>query len=128
MALTEKQRKFVEAYMGPAKGNATEAARMAGYSGNENTLGVTGLRLLRNAKITEAVEERQKADPLVADREERQRFWSTVMRDESADMKDRLKASEILGKSQADFTEKVDITSGGEPITDINVNIVGQKS
>lgn len=26
--LTEKQRRFVEAYMGQAKGNATEAARL----------------------------------------------------------------------------------------------------
>ncbi len=29
--LTEKQRRFVEAYVGEARGNATEAARLAGY-------------------------------------------------------------------------------------------------
>lgn len=36
--LTEKQRKFCEAFLGPAKGNKTEAARQAGYKGNDNTL------------------------------------------------------------------------------------------
>jgi len=29
--MTEKQHRFVEAYLGPAAGNATEAARQAGY-------------------------------------------------------------------------------------------------
>jgi len=125
--LTEKQRKFVEAFMGPAKGNATEAARIAGYSGSDATLRNAGSRLLTNANISEAIKERQESDPLVADREERQRFWSEVMRNDQADMKDRLKASEILGKSQADFTERIDHTTGGESFETINVSIVSAK-
>lgn len=32
MALTEKQRKFLDAMFGDAKGNASEAKKMAGYS------------------------------------------------------------------------------------------------
>lgn len=36
--LTPKQQRFVEAYCGEAKGNATEAARLAGYAGNDVTL------------------------------------------------------------------------------------------
>mgnify|MGYP000100200540 CR=1 FL=1 len=32
---TEKQRRVVEAYMGEARGNATEAARIAGYKNPE---------------------------------------------------------------------------------------------
>ena len=36
--LTDLQRAFVDAYMGEARYNATEAAAMAGYSGNRNTL------------------------------------------------------------------------------------------
>lgn len=125
--LTEKQRKFVEAFMGPAKGNATEAARIAGYSGSDATLRNAGSRLLTNANISEAIKERQESDPLVADREERQRFWSEVMRNDHADMKDRLKASEILGKSQADFTERIDHTTDGESFNTINVSIVSAK-
>ena len=53
--LTPKQRRFVEAY----KGNATEAARLAGYSGDDNVLGVTGYDLLRNPKIFHAIAERE---------------------------------------------------------------------
>jgi hypothetical protein len=52
--LTLKQRLFVEAYLGKAAGNATQAARMAGYAEHE----VTGCRLLRNAKVRELVEKR----------------------------------------------------------------------
>lgn len=49
--LTVKQERFVAAYVGAANGNATEAARQAGYSGSDGTLGVTGHELLKNPKI-----------------------------------------------------------------------------
>jgi phage terminase small subunit len=39
--LTTKQRLFVEAFIGAANGNATEAARLAGYQGSDDTLRVT---------------------------------------------------------------------------------------
>jgi phage terminase small subunit len=55
--LTEKQRRFVEAYVGPAKGNATEAARLAGYTGSGDTLKVTGHRTLTNANVARAIGE-----------------------------------------------------------------------
>lgn len=40
--LTAKQNAFVAAYIGSAKGNATEAARIAGYKGNDETLRAVG--------------------------------------------------------------------------------------
>lgn len=40
--LTLKQQKFVDAYIGPAAGNATEAARLAGYKGSDTAMRVTG--------------------------------------------------------------------------------------
>ncbi len=40
--LSLKQKLFVEAYLGPAAGNATRAAELAGYAEHE----VTGCRLL----------------------------------------------------------------------------------
>jgi phage terminase small subunit len=57
MALSLKQQLFVEAYLGEAKGNATEAARVAGYknpriSGSEN---LTKPAIL--ARISERVSE-----------------------------------------------------------------------
>lgn len=53
--LTEKQQRFVEAYCGPAMGNATEAARMAGYKGNAKTLGAVGAENLAKPGIAEAI-------------------------------------------------------------------------
>lgn len=109
--MTEKQRKFVEAYMGQTAGNATEAARLAGYGGDDNALAAAGSRLLRNAKVQRAVQERQEGDPLIATREERQQFWSAVLRatiDAQVSMADRLKASELLGKAGADFIDRTE--------------------
>ncbi len=106
--LTEKQRKFVESYMGGANGNATQAARLAGYAGNDNTLASMGDANMRKAAILAAIEERVKQDPAVADRESRQRFWTAVMGDSVAEMRDRLRASELLGRSQADFVTRVE--------------------
>ena len=54
--LTSKQRKFIDAYLGQANGNATEAARLAGYQGNPDALRVEGSRLLTNANISTEIE------------------------------------------------------------------------
>lgn len=120
--LNERQRRFVEAYMGRAEGNATEAARMAGYGENSDDgyLAVQGSRLIGNDKIREAIAARVVNDPLVADREELQRFFTLVMRGEEGEgvqMKDRLKAAELLGKTRAEFKDKVEHTGdGGGPV------------
>ncbi|MCH9648837.1 MAG: terminase small subunit [Deltaproteobacteria bacterium] len=117
MKLTEKQRRFVEAYMGKAKGNATEAARIAGYKGSYSTLKQVGAENLTKPYLREAIQERVDADEdgLIADREELQQFWTKVARakpesedDEPPDiaMKDRLKASEYLGKTHGLFIER----------------------
>ncbi|HEX5704857.1 MAG TPA: terminase small subunit [Pyrinomonadaceae bacterium] len=55
--LTLKQRAFCLAYAGEANGNATEAARIAGYKGDDATLSVTGFRMLRKANIEAAIGE-----------------------------------------------------------------------
>lgn len=105
--LNEKQRRFVEAYAGEAAGNATTAARLAGYSGNTKSLQAAGSRLLSNVMIIQALERISEGDPLVATRKDRQRFWTEVMEGrKKAGMKERLKASELLGKSQRDFIER----------------------
>jgi phage terminase small subunit len=54
--LTVRQRLFVEALIGPAGGNATKAAEMAGYkSDNRNALYVTACETLRIPKVQEAI-------------------------------------------------------------------------
>lgn len=106
--LNKYQRKFVAIY----SGNATQAAKKAGYS--KKTAYSQGQRLLKNVEIAKALAEREKKElsPLVADRQERQKFWTDVLRSQvdrirKVKMDHRLKASELLGKSEADFTDKV---------------------
>ena len=105
--LTGKQRRFVLAY----RGNATEAARIAGYS----AASVEGHRLLRNPKVRKAIAQREiiTTRQHIATREERQAFWTQVMADPAEDLKHRLKASELLGKSQADFLERRQVEHSG---------------
>lgn len=119
MSLSERERRFVEAYMGQAAGNATEAAKQAGYSARNAA--PQGSRLLRKANIRQALDNRVRSDPKVADRAQRQQFWTDVMQGAGTYAKvpwrDRLKASELLGKSQGDFVERHEHSGkDGQPI------------
>lgn len=104
--LTAKQQRFVDAY----DGNATKAAIAAGYS--EKTAYSAGQRLLKNVEIQTAIQEREnrRIQPLIMTREERQTMWSEIARDKGERTQDRLKASELLGKSEADFVERQEIS------------------
>ena len=113
--LTAKQRRFVEAY----DGNATQAAIAAGYSQKiarqMGQVNMTKRVILAEIKSRETV----RCTPLIASRAERQQFWSSVMRDKEQMMRDRLKAAELLGKSEADFVERQEITGrDGVPLVD----------
>lgn len=118
--LTEKQRRFVEAYMGQACGNATEAARLAGYKGTDKVLSVVGMENLRKPSIAAAIVERRDNDPLVLSRVQLQELWSRVADgivkegEPPLSWKDRLRAAELLGKSRGEFLEKREhIVRGG---------------
>lgn len=50
------QERFISAYIGNARGNATEAARQAGYKGNDVTLAAVGGENLRKPLIAEAID------------------------------------------------------------------------
>ena len=113
--LTAKQQRFVDAYTG----NATQAAIAAGYS--EKTAPFIGAENLKKPKIIAELKSREtvRCTPLIASRAERQQFWSSVMRDKQQMMRDRLKAAELLGKSEADFVERQEITGrDGAPLVD----------
>lgn len=51
--MNDKRRKFIAAFLGPARLNASEAARLAGYAHP----GAEGHRLLKNAEVQEAIAE-----------------------------------------------------------------------
>ncbi|MBQ8693200.1 MAG: terminase small subunit [Synergistaceae bacterium] len=109
MALTAKQRAFIEYYTG----NAAEAAIKAGYS--KDSAYTLGQRLMNNAEVIAEIKAREakRLEPDIATREERFKFWTRAMRDEDTPMKERLKASELLGKAEGDFLERVEMEHTG---------------
>jgi hypothetical protein len=55
-ALTSKQRAFIAAYVGEARGVGAAAARMAGYKGNNHALAVEAQRLLDTPRVKQALD------------------------------------------------------------------------
>ncbi len=104
--LTSKQQKFVDYY----KGDATAAAVYAGYS--KKTARDIGCENMKKPRIIKAIRDRE-AEPrkkTIATRHKRQEFWSLTMDDKEIEIQHRLKASELLGKSEADFTDRIILT------------------
>ncbi len=94
--LSLKQQKFCEYYV--EFGNATEAAKRAGYS--VKTAYSQGQRMLKNVETRNFIDnliKRHKSDK-TASAEEVLEFFAAVMRDKSEAMKNRLKAAENLAK------------------------------
>lgn len=118
--LTAKQSTFIDAYLGEAKMNAAQAARIAGYKHPE-TQGAENLRKLR-PYIDEVMNERH--SNAIATQKEVQEFFTSVLRGEvkeevvsnsgkilevPASTKDRLKAAECMGRAYGMFTERKEI-------------------
>lgn len=119
--LTNKQITFIDAYLGEAKMNAAQAARIAGYKHPE-TQGAENLRKLR-PYIDEVMNKRH--SNAIATQEEIQKFFTSVLRGEvkeevvsnsgkilevPASTKDRLKAAECMGRAYGMFTERKEIS------------------
>ena len=103
MKLTKRQREFAEYYI--KSGNATEAAKLAGYS--EKTARSIGQENLTKPDISEYIQQRLKAmeKELMADVNEVLKFYTSVMRGDEKDqfgldasLSDRLKAADSLMK------------------------------
>lgn len=105
--LNTREQKFVHVY----DGNGVEAARTAGYAGSNHVLAVQASRLLRKEEIRRAIALRTEleVERHILNREERQELWTRLALDEELEASDRLKALELLGKSQADFTERLEV-------------------
>ena len=152
--LTVLQRRFCELY----NGNGVEAARKAGYKGDKSALAAVVRRNLQNPRIFAIIQKRKERDADgnitfrkenitditeeeeddIASKEERQRFWTCVMRGYAKEtiytrdgkrvtrtpkMADRLRASELLAKSQCDFIERR-IIIDKTPIKKIQIELV----
>lgn len=103
MELTPKQKAFADYYL--ETGNATEAAKRAGYS--EKTAYAMGAENLRKPQISQYIADRQKQleDKRIADISEVLQFFTSVMRGEIKDqfdfdpsLSDRLSAGKELMK------------------------------
>lgn len=112
MKLTPKQKAFADEYL--ICGNATEAAKKAGYK--EKAAYAMGAENLRKPQISAYIAERQKQidDSRIADVKEVMEFYSAVMRGEvkdqfdiDASITDRLSAGRELMKryEKADNTK-----------------------
>lgn len=112
--LSVKQRRFVEAY----DGNATAAAIAAGYSAK--TARLQGHKNITKDNILEAIQSREnkRLESTILTREERQAFWSDIIRNEDEkNIMAKLKASELLAKSEGDFLDRHELTGkDGAPL------------
>jgi phage terminase small subunit len=125
--LTPKQRKFADYYI--ELGNATEAARKAGYS--KKTAKQIGQENLTKPDLKIYIDERMKKiqSAKVMDQQEIIEFLSSIARGEvkeetliglgmgeqgttqiEVSAKDRIKAAELLGKRYAMWTDKLDLS------------------
>ena len=111
MTLTPKQKAFADYYV--ECGNATEAAKKAGYS--QKSAYSIGEENLRKPELSAYIQERmaQQDASRVASADEVLRFYSSVMRGEEKDafgldasLSDRLKAADSLMKRYAIGAEK----------------------
>ena len=116
MALTEKQRRFVEEYIKDY--NATQAALRAGYS--EKTASTSGYRNTKNDEIQQAIKERQNeireqlqqqfsSDAVIA-----RKIMFDIMHDDDAPDNVRLSAAK-------DFLDR----AGYKPTEDMNIHSTG---
>lgn len=110
--LTEKQRAWIDYYKQGK--TAAEAARLAGYRGNNSDV-IGSQNVVKLSKYIADRDELLDRDR-VADMAEINAFWSDTMRNDKADIKDRLKASELRARSIGAFIERREIV-GAQTIT-----------
>lgn len=111
--LSAQQERFA---LNIAKGmNQTDAYRAAGYKSRGSSAEVNASKTIRIAKVADRIRglAAETKDESIADARERQQFWTATLRDSELEMKDRLKASELLGKAHADFIERSEINIKG---------------
>lgn len=115
--LSQRQRDFAK--LVAAGMEEKKAMRQAGYV--EKHIHTTLYKLKQNKRIKELIE-KYKEGPLttdaVAQKLDRQMFWTTIMNDPSNQTSIRLKASELLGRSEGDFVDRkqVETTEKKNPI------------
>lgn len=109
--LNERQRRFADEYI--VSGNIEQSALMAGYS--KTYARGRSHELLANVGIKKYLDKRNEAieSEKIADMKEIKEFWTSLLRDDGTDVKDRLKASEYMAKTRGAFIDKQETTLNG---------------
>lgn len=112
--MTDKQKAWVDYFK--QGHSAAEAARLAGYRASSAHV-FQNIGAKNRRRLAEQIRDRDEvlASPRVADMREINEFWTRVMRDENADIKDRLKASEARAKAAGGFSSHLSV-SGTVPV------------
>lgn len=117
MALSKRQQQFINAY----SGDIVATMKAIGYGGDESDLYAKGRDMLRNANVQEALRSRytytvdQKKN--IADKNELLEWWTGIMKnkdkhggpEDKVPLRERLKASELIGKAHIMFGEKKEV-------------------
>lgn len=106
--LKPNQKKFADEYI--KTGNAKQSYINAGYKARGNRAEASASRLLRNVKVRDYIRQRNKEldKDTIADMTEVKEFWTNLLRDKETDTKDRLKASELIAKTNGAFLDRVE--------------------
>ncbi len=100
-----KRKAFIRAYLGEAQGNATEAAKRAGYS--ERTAHSQGSRLLKHVEVAGALQKRvEKLDVSTDAALQNVARIAHKAPPADAETRDILKANELLLKVSGALTER----------------------
>ena len=120
--INEKQKIFCEEYA--KHGNGTLAYRKA-YPKikKDETAKTAASRLLTNVNVKNYIKNLSNiaTDTRIADMKEIKEFWSNMLRNTESKDGDRLKASELLGKTYGAFLDRVENT------TPTTINFVMEK-
>ena len=103
--LNKKHKAFIDAYLGSEAKTNAEAAKIAGYQGDSNTLSRTANRLLKMPKVQEVIKEinAEEHSANVLDRKGRRLLLTRIAKDAEERTNDRIKAVELLGKMAGDY-------------------------
>lgn len=113
--MNARQQKFCDYYL--QSGNATEAAVKAGYS--KKTARAIGAENLTKPDIQKYISEhaQKQHTERIATADEILEFWSKILRSDDISPKDRLRASENLGKRYRLLEPEKDETSAKDALT-----------
>ncbi|MBQ1351160.1 MAG: terminase small subunit [Oscillospiraceae bacterium] len=115
--LTPKQQAWIDYYK--SGHNATEAARLAGYQpGSRRGFSAIGYQNAKRLQGYIADREKVLEAPRIAGMNEINAFWTEVLRNPDASIRDRLEASKLRAKAAGGFIDRTEISASVAVVVD----------